>query len=182
MQLYDSEQNYGTITRYLHWIIAVGMIGMLTFGFLFSNGLLKGLGDGVAYFWHKNMGLTLGVFIILRILWRFKNTMPSLNIDIPTWQKRAARANVYLLYLMTILFPVSGASMTLARGVDVPVWGDLLIIPGFGPDMMLARIFHDAHSICAYLILASLSIHIGAAIHHHVILKNHILKRILGNN
>lgn len=182
MQIYDSEKNYGMITRYLHWIVAIGMIGMIIFGFLFSNGLLEGLGKGVAYYWHKNMGLTLAIFILVRILWRFRNTLPPLDITLPNWQKRAARMNVYLLYLLTILFPVSGACMTLFRGVDVPVWGDLITISAFEKNMMLSGLFHDTHEISAYLILLSLAIHIGAAIHHHFILKNHILKRMLGTH
>ena len=181
MCIRNTKDTYGSVAKFFHWLIAVLVFIMLAAGVSF-NYLPKGAFFSALMFIHKSTGVTILGLIILRLLWRWMNPLPNLPLSMPLWQKYAARSVHFLFYLLLIAMPITGIVMTLAAGYGVPFWGIATIhwdsIPKYKP---LSHLMADWHEYLAWTIVAFITLHTLAALKHHFIDKDNVLKRMWKN-
>ena len=76
--------------------------------------------------------------------------------------------------------PLSGIMMSQSAGIPVSFFG-LFEFPTFlDKDPSLAGFFKGIHGTVWILLVLAVIGHAGAALHHHFILKNDVLKRMTG--
>jgi cytochrome b561 len=128
---------------------------------------------------HRSMGLTILALTLFRLAWRWNTRIPPLPAELPLFQKFAARATEYILYVLLLLQPALGLLNTNARGrrVDFYFLGELP--PVVGPDKVLAKQAMAAHELVAYLILALVALHAAAALFHHFVRRDNVLSAML---
>jgi cytochrome b561 len=168
---------YTRTAKALHWLIALLIIGMLCMG-LYMNSLGFTPLKFQLYQLHKSIGITILLLVAFRLLWRFTNPAPMLPTHMPLWQKAAAHTTHTFLYILMFAMPISGYVMSDAGGYH-PNWFGLPvpILVGQNPD--LAKNLNLFHEYAAYAIWALLAAHIGAALYHHVIVRDDTLRRML---
>jgi cytochrome b561 len=95
------------------------------------------------------------------------------------FQKLAARATEYILYVLLLLQPALGLLNTNARGrrVDFYFLGELP--PVVGLDKILAKQAMVAHELVAYLLVALVALHAAAALFHHFVRRDNVLNAML---
>ncbi len=176
--LRNTKESYGSVSKFFHWLIALLVVIMLCAGVSFSY-LPKGNLFNTIMFIHKSTGVTILGLIILRLLWRWINPLPRLPMEMPFWQIAAARCVHFLFYLLLIAMPITGIVLTLAAGYQVPFWGiahiHLAIIIKYKP---LAELMDAWHEYLAWTIAAFLVIHTLAALTHHYVKKDNVLRRM----
>jgi cytochrome b561 len=125
------------------------------------------------------MGLTILGLTLFRLAWRWNARIPPLPAELPLFQKLAARATEYILYVLSLFQPALGVLNTNARGrlVDFYFLGELP--PVIGPDKMLAKRAMAAHELLAYLLVALIAVHAAAALFHHFVRRDNVLKAML---
>ncbi|THK41570.1 cytochrome b [Methylophaga sp. SB9B] len=169
-----NDARYDQVQIILHWIIAAMIFFMLGLG-LWMVGLpmqseLPPDEESVRAFWfllHKSMGITVAAFVILRIVWRLTHKAPPLPASIPTWQQRVSSLVHYLLYGLMIAMPITGYLQSMYSKYDTKLWG--ITLPRLAEADAVAReTFTDIHQILAYLFIAVLVLHIGAALKHRL--------------
>ena len=128
---------------------------------------------------HRSLGVTVFVLTLFRLGWRWHARIPSLPADLPAIQKMAARVAEYVLYALLLAQPVLGILNVNARGrrVDFFFLGELP--PIVGPDKVLAKQAIAAHQIVAYALLALIALHAAAALFHHFVRRDDVLKAML---
>lgn len=128
---------------------------------------------------HRSMGLTILALTLFRLAWRWNARIPPLPAELPPFQKFAARATEYVLYVLLLLQPALGLLNTNARGrrVDFYFLGELP--PVIGPDKVLAKQAMAAHEFVAYLLVALVALHAAAALFHHFVRRDNVLKAML---
>jgi cytochrome b561 len=172
----------GELTRYsrvaiaLHWAIAVLIIANLTIGLLHQS-LLKG-----TITLHKSIGMLVLALSILRLLWRLTHRSPPLPATVKRWEKGLAHAADWLLYALMILIPLSGWVFTSASPKRHPLdFFGLFPLPMFpvAQDKTVSSIVAERHEQLAYLMVALLLLHIGAALKHRFVDRDRTLDRML---
>ncbi|PZP38694.1 MAG: cytochrome b, partial [Pseudomonas fluorescens] len=93
----QSRETYTKTAKLLHWVLALGIIGMLCMG-LYMETLEFGALKFQLFQWHKSIGLTILMLVVVRLLWRFTNPAPMLPAHMPLWQKAAAHLTHAALY------------------------------------------------------------------------------------
>lgn len=128
---------------------------------------------------HRSMGLTILSLTLFRLAWRWNARIPPLPAELPLFQKLAARATEYILYLLLLLQPALGLLHTNARGqrVDFYFLGELPAV--VGPDKILAKQAMAAHELVAYLPMALVVLHAAAALFHHFVRRDNVLDAML---
>jgi cytochrome b561 len=128
---------------------------------------------------HRSMGLAILALTLFRLAWRWNARIPLLPAELPPFQKFAARATEYVLYVLLLLQPALGLLNTNARGrrVDFYFLGELP--PVIGPDKVLAKQAMAAHEFVAYLLVALVALHVAAALFHHFVRRDNVLKAML---
>ncbi|WP_341793843.1 MULTISPECIES: cytochrome b [unclassified Rickettsia] len=176
MIIKNTENSYGLITKLFHWIMTVIIIIMIIVGFVMGD-LADQQQNLQLYALHKATGILVLSLVIVRLLWKFYNASVALPLDLPNWQKKAATININLLYILMLIMPVSGFLMTILANHDIDFYG-LFTIKSFMQDKQTAKIFKKIHESCALIFSALIILHILAALYHHFIRKDNVLKRM----
>jgi cytochrome b561 len=167
---------YGSVTRWLHWLIGIAFILMVIMGFVMGD-LPKSI-QATAYMLHKSTGTLLLGLVVLRFIWRMMNIEPLPSSGVPGWQIKAAKLNIWLLYVLMLLMPLSGFLMSFLGTYGVNFYG-LFNIGPWGDPQPIAKLFHEVHGVLPYVLIALFTTHVAGALHHHFILKDNTLRRML---
>jgi cytochrome b561 len=171
-------ERYTFVARSLHWLMAVIIFGLLALGFYMSD-LPLSPEKLQFYSWHKWAGVTVFLLVWLRLVWRVTHRPPALPDSMPRPLQWLAHAGHAALYVLMIIIPLSGWLMSSAKGVQT-VWFGVLPIPDLlGRDKELGNLLHEVHESLNVLLMLTLAGHIGAALWHHVVKKDDILRRML---
>lgn len=162
----------------LHWLVALGIIGTFALGFYMAD-LPLSPQKLKLYSWHKWAGVTLFMLAVLRLGWRITHPAPPLPGGTPAWQVLVAHVTHWALYFLMLAIPVSGWLMSSAQGFPV-VWFGIVPLPDLvGRDKALGELFLQMHVIMNYTLLALVVLHAAAALKHHFIDRDDILRRML---
>lgn len=177
MQITNTNDHFGLITILLHWIMAVLLIGLVIMG-LYMTWIPWSTTKLELYGWHKEYGILALFLVILRIIWRIQNVLPSLS-SLPTWEKIAARTVHVIFYLLMIVIPITGWLITSAAGLPVSFFG-LFVLPNLvSSNQENIALFETIHEWLNYGLIAIFCLHVSAALKHHFINKDDILRRII---
>jgi cytochrome b561 len=193
------KDRYTKTAIILHWLIALGIFGMLALGWfmtdlpreapkqstydLFNWGiytwqLSEEASPRTFYFnLHKSIGITLLFFIVIRVIWRISHKPPAALKSYKAWERKLSTGAHHLLYLLMLVVPFSGLIMSIASKYGVK-WFGLDFIAGID-SKPLREIFHEVHEIAGIIILLIIAIHILGALKHKFIDKDETMKRML---
>ncbi|MGQ3891360.1 cytochrome b [Legionella sp. CNM-4043-24] len=176
MRLKNSDDHFGLVAILLHWTMAILIIGLLALG-LYMVSLPISLQKLKLYGWHKEYGFLALALVIIRLFWRLLNTTPRLTL--PWFERIAARAVHWAFYLMMLAMPISGWLVTSAAGLPASFFG-LFTLPNLiAPNEALRPVFETAHEWIGYLLILTIILHASAALKHHFINKDDILRRMI---
>jgi cytochrome b561 len=160
----------------LHWLLALAIIGSFAVG-LYMTGLPFSVQRLKLYNWHKWAGVTILALSALRLLWRLAHRPPA-PPPMPAWQRRASAAAHGALYALFFAVPLAGWAYSSASGFPVVLFG-VLPLPDFVPvDRTLADALKPLHQWLAYGLAAVVGVHGVAALHHHFVLRDGLLRRM----
>jgi cytochrome b561 len=186
--LRNSLSTYGSVAKWLHWLIAAWVLAayaiIVYLDWRSDEFPLPGLN------YHKAVGFTILIPLTLRIVWRFVSPPPLLPAAMPIWQRRVSGLSHFLLYFLLLAMPLSGYFGN-GGGVDY----GFLRVPPFSRTAISAwlndsvgftfaeqnDVFDAFHYgiVGPYVFWVLILFHAAAAIYHHVVQKDDILKRML---
>jgi cytochrome b561 len=177
MQLKNDLTRYGAVAQVFHWLIVVLVVTQFVLAKR-AEGLSPVAKIGVLGT-HKSIGITILALVLLRLVWRLVNPVPPVPATTPRWQSLAAHGSHFLLYALLLVTPVLGWLMSSARAFSVS-WFGLVTLPDFiQPDKATFELLHDAHEAMALTLAAIALVHIAAALKHHFIDRDDVLRRML---
>jgi cytochrome b561 len=178
MQLKNSEDRYGVVTQMLHWAIVALIIVQFVLAER-ADELPRGMAKIATLAQHKSFGITILFLVLLRVVWRWMNPVPKIPNTLPRWQQLGAHISHYGLYVLLFATPLLGWTMSSARNFPVSYFG-LFTLPNLvAPDRTLYEFLHEAHEVAAKLIFGLAVLHAVAALKHHFIDKDNVLRRML---
>lgn len=170
-----ASDRYNRVARALHWIIAALIIGNL------AGGLLHDALEDVINLMplHKASGMTVLALSLARIAWRFTWRAPAYPAEMSGLEVFAARATHGVFYALMLAMPVTGWIMSSAGKYPLSWFGlfDLPKLPVSRDDPLYA-IGRGGHELLGWMFLALVILHVGAALRHHFILKDNVLRRM----
>ncbi|MBA4801090.1 MAG: cytochrome b [Euryhalocaulis sp.] len=180
-------RRYNAVAMTLHWLIAIAIIGMIFFGWWAGD--LPNSTQKLNYFQiHKSVGLTILVLSVARLIWRLTHKTPPYPEQMKAWEKTAATAVHWAFYVLIIAMPLAGWLMVSSSPLGIPTrffflfeWPHLPILPGLPRDTKetLDAVFENVHSKMAWVILALLALHVGAALKHQFVERIDLLQRMI---
>lgn len=182
MSLKNSAERFGSLTKFLHWIIFA--LFMVEFFLVYRREYFpKDSAEKAQYMLlHKSFGICVLFLALCMIATRFVGKHPLLPMNMSPLEIIAAKFTHFILYLVMLFMPVTGIGMSLIGGGKVSFFG-LVDLPNyFTKNEDLAGNLYYAHVWCSYVIIAFVSVHVLAALFHHFIRKDAILKRMLPFN
>lgn len=178
---------YGWVAIVLHWTIGLGILAMLVMGLAMTHGPLAPQQKFQLYQLHKSIGITILVAAVLRLLWRFTHRPPPLPGDMPRWEKGAAESTHVLLYALMIGMPLVGWALVSVAPLNIPTvlygvvpWPHIPLTAWFGWNKAQASgVLASVHAYGGYALIALFLLHAGAALRHHLVIRDGVLRRMI---
>ena len=178
MALRNTTRRWGAVAQLLHWLIVIFVITQFTLFALFDD-LPAGARKLTLLARHKSVGITILMLALLRLAWRSANPTPELPDTLKPYERRLARFTHGLLYGLLFAVPLAGWTASSARGFPVS-WFGLFTLPDLVPkNKGLYDTLLDTHAFLAWTLGAVAIIHLLAALKHHFVLKDDVLRRML---
>ncbi len=162
----------------LHWLMALLMIATFPLG-LYMSDLPLSPHKLRLYAYHKWIGMVILMLLVLRVFWRVTHRPPAFVAGLPRWQVLAAHTVHIALYALMLAVPLSGWLMSSALGFQVVLFGVLSIPDLIGADKALGHTLKSVHELLNYGLLTMVVLHVGAALQHHLMLRDDTLRRML---
>ncbi len=175
MQLKNTETHFGLISILFHWLMAILLIALLALG-LYMVRLPLSIEKLRLYGWHKEWGMLALLLVILRSIWRVSNIIP--HLEIPWWEALAARTVHFAFYVFMFAIPLTGWLMTSSSGLPVSFFGWFVFPDLISSHTDLIHLFKKTHKWLGYGLIAAIILHVCAALKHHFIDKDDILRRM----
>jgi len=176
MSLRDTTEQYGSLTKFLHWslliLVAIQFL-LASMMDLYPKGSAAKANVMVS---HETVGVLVIAAAVVFVLWRLSNPRPSLA-SLPAWQRYLARFTHGLIYLLIVLQPLSGILMVVNGDHGLHFFG-LTVGSGAGSEV-LKEIGETTHGIFPVLILIALGLHLVGALYHHFVARDDVLRRML---
>lgn len=184
MQIKNSKTRWGSISVSIHWLTAVFILSAIGVGLWIST--LEEGQPGAIELWlklmplHKSLGLTALIFVIARFIWltKFKERPERLAEESDLTHKMAELAHKALYFLMFTV-PLMGWFASMGNGAKTFFWGWFQIPNFIEKSKMSVTVFYWTHYYLAWALIILLVAHIGAALWHHFVIKDNILRRML---
>jgi cytochrome b561 len=162
----------------LHWLIGLMILCSLGLG-LYMVELSLTPTKLRLYSWHKWAGVTIFTLVLVRCLWRLTHAAPPLPADMPRWQQLVAEGTHYLLYALMIAIPLTGWLMSSAKGFQTVYFGVLPIPDLLDKNKELGDTLALVHKLLNFTMIGLIIAHAAAALKHHFVDKDQILRRML---
>ncbi len=174
----DALNRYSRTAVWLHWIIAILIITNI--GLVELSEDLSREARAPYMDLHKAIGISVLVFSLLRLIWRFGHKPPPLPDGMAGWQRLLASTTHFLFYVLMIGLPLSGwiwmstypAPIGFFGLFEIPLW------PVEG-QKALQEILHEGHEIGGRIMFLLIILHVAAAFYHQFLLRDKLLNRML---
>lgn len=176
--LQNTERAWGAVTKSFHWLVAILILGQLVLGTIAEEARVSPLKLDL-FVWHKSIGVSILLLVILRVAWRLKNPPPTAPAGIAIWEERLAKVGHGLLYLLMVVVPLTGWWVSDTSRIPFRLYWTVPVPDLMAPDRDLSELAADAHGLLTKLLLAVVVVHILAALRHHFLLRNDTLLRML---
>ncbi|MFN2098486.1 cytochrome b [Altererythrobacter sp. MF3-039] len=182
MALSNTETRWGAVSKWLHWLIAL-LIIVASLIMWHANDSTYWFKSNVRIFlewvhWHKALGLIAFALILFRLWWRRRQPVPQTD-DLTDFEERWSSRVHWAFYALMIALPITGWLSSSLFGSTVNVFG-LFVIPPITPENKeLVGPFYWAHFVMAWALTALVVFHIGAALYHHFVKRDRVLKSML---
>ncbi|MGG4603675.1 cytochrome b [Paenalcaligenes sp. Me131] len=173
----DNHERYGLVSRVLHW----GMGAIFLWQFV-GMGLLIILGETpLTYFFlgtHGPLGAVLFVLIMLRLGWLGRNAR-SRPQPADTCNGKLASLGHKLLYALMLIVPLLALLRSYGSGRAFAPFGISLWEASEPKISWMISVGNAAHGVLAWLLLALIVGHVGAAISHKAIKRDQVWSRMV---
>ena len=185
MALGNTRTGWGWPARLLHWLMAGLILFQLGLG-LYMDDVADIVRQFALYQTHKSWGFVIFVLALVRIGWRLTHPAPALPADMSPLEATLARGAHLALYVLIVATPLSGWLMASAStlqeqfGIRNMVFGLFALPDPFQPGSdSLEALFRSIHASCAYGMAVILIGHVGAALRHHFVRRDAVLRRMV---
>jgi cytochrome b561 len=172
--LLGPSRRYDLFTRTLHWIFASIIIYTMIAGFslhIISN---QALWKFVAML-NMSLATCLIPLFPVRYIWSFFRPEVGLPISVSSTQSALAHLVHSLIYVLTATVLVSGILMT----PDGYWFFNVIHLPTPFTKGPVVDHWFVAHKVSCYALALLVVVHIGAALKHHFVNRNSVLRRML---
>ncbi len=172
-----NPSRYNPVSMALHWLLALLILGSLGVG-LYMTSLPFSPTRLRLYNWHKWAGMVILTLSAARLLWRLRYPPPA-DLPMPAWQSRAAHSAHLALYILFFAVPLSGWAYSSAAGFPIVLFGVVPLPDWVAVNRELADNLKPLHHWLAYSLGGVVSLHVAAALKHHLIDRDTLLQRML---
>ncbi len=169
---------YSTLSKIIHWLTAIIVIGIIPGGIAMSE-LDEGPLQNLLFDLHRSFGVAVFFLALCRVLVRRLYGVPAPYEGLTRFERIASTAAHHTLLALLFVMPLLGWMMMSTYRAEVSVFG-LFILPNILPEnRAVYDVLAEIHGAGGMLMAAIIIIHAGAGLMHHYVRRDGVLQRML---
>jgi cytochrome b561 len=128
--------------------------------------------------WHLGVGMVIVLLVLVRLLWRGAHGAPPQPDSVAPALRAIARLTHCLLYILLLAVPLMGWANASSRNWPVTLLAFMPMPPLSPAGSSVGHALGDWHRNFAWVLLALIALHIGAALFHQWVLRDRTLARM----
>lgn len=173
----NSQDNWGSLARGLHWLLAVLIFVQAVLGWI-AHEMDRSPGKITLMTAHKSLGITILMLIAVRLAWRWINPTPDPPPGSKSWEILLARLTHAAIYLSVIGVALSGWLTASTSIIAWKFWWAFQWPRLSGPNPDLHELSGEVHETLVTALAGLLIVHTAAAFKHHFIDRDQVLLRM----
>ena len=169
---------YSPLSKWIHWITALCVLGIIPGGILMTHMEEGPLQDQI-FDMHRSFGVLVFALAVIRVAARRMFGTPAPHESLTPLERRASVAVHHSLLALIFVMPVLGVVMTSFYGEGVNVFGLFTLPQLFPKSEPIYDALAAAHGWLGYLMAALILSHLGGAIMHTFVKRDGVLQRML---
>jgi len=164
----EKPKRYSPLWVSLHWLIALLIGAIFILGFSTRNASFETY--PIIINWHMLLGSAVLILMLVRIFVRSRSLHPEPADAGHPLLNTIGVATHHLLYTLAILMPLTGMTLALSynlTGLPLPT-----------PPVLISRWIPVIHLWTAIGLGLLIALHVGAALYHQFLRKDHLLTRM----
>jgi cytochrome b561 len=170
--------HYPGTSKLLHWLVAACVLTTAPVAIAMTR-VSKGQIQDILYNFHKSLGVLILILMILRIINRLAVGALTAAPEIDPWQQTASSVVHTSFYVLLIAMPIVGYIANSAYGAPLSFFGLFELPQLVSKNEALATQLFTIHRWVGWLVILLVLIHVSAALYHHFIRGDSVLKRML---
>lgn len=170
--------HFSAPTKILHWLTAVLVLVAFIYGLGGSEERVYSTARDFDRQLHETLGLAVLALVVLRMLWRVVDDRPA-PLSAIAWLNRSARVVQVALYVLLFAVPVTAIVGAWLEGHALTLLAGVAIRPPMGQSHALGAKIAEVHTWLGDAVVWLAGAHAGAALFHHYILKDGVLRSML---
>ncbi|MCF6443501.1 cytochrome b/b6 domain-containing protein [Nereida sp. MMG025] len=191
MAIANTATRYGSVARFFHWTIAIGIFTVIPLGVIAHN-LSLGIKAGTAssetiqltatlFSLHKTIGLVIFFTALARIFWAVTQPKPAPLARHKGWEHTLSAVVHWLLYGSLVLVPLTGWIHHASTSGFAPIWWPFgQSLPFVAQTAQVAEVTANLHLLFERVMVIALALHIAGALKHHFVDRDDTLRRMAG--
>ena len=176
MQIRNSNNAYGAVSRFFHWIMALAIFAMFGLGLWMVELDLYDPWYKAAPYLHQSFGIILLAMLLARLIWRQIN-LRSDDSYLSPFERRMSHLVHLTFYALLAIMMTAGYLILTVDGRSIDVFG-LFPVPSLYEHKGLEETAGLVHQYLAYMIILLAVIHMFAALKHHFVNHDATLSRM----
>ena len=172
-----AAERYGGVAQALHWATAILVLVAFIYGPGGSEQRVYSAARDFDRQLHETLGLTVLTLVALRLLWRTVDTRPE--PESTPWMRTLARVTHGALYLLLFAVPFTAIAGAWLEGHPLTLLGGVRLPPLLAERHSLGSAIAEAHTWLGDAILWVAGAHGAAALYHHFVLRDRVLRSML---
>jgi cytochrome b561 len=173
-----STTRYGAIAQVLHWLTAILILVAFLYGPGGSEQRVYSAARDAERQLHETLGVCVLVLVALRLAWRALDTRPE-PVQVARWMGLAAKVVQAALYLLMFAVPLTAIAGAWLEGHPLTLLGGVHVGPWLAESHDLGGSISELHTWLGDAILWIAGLHALAALYHHYVLKDGVLRSML---
>ena len=178
MAAFGTRLRYGTAAQFFHWVTAILVLAAFAYGPGGSEQRVYSLAKDFDRQLHETLGLAVLALAVTRLVWRAFDVNPE-EPDAPQWMKRSSRLAQATLYVLLLLIPLTAISGAWLEGHPLTLLGGVRIGPWLAEAHAVGSAIASVHTWLGDAILWVAGLHAAAALYHHFVLRDGVLRSML---
>jgi len=177
---------FSNIAISLHWLMAFLIVAMLALGkFMVGLDQTDPLRFSLVQ-WHKTVGILILLLAVGRLIWRVTHVSPPHPANAPAWERLASSVSHVVLYALLFIAPITGWMLVSVSPLDIDTllfnvipWPHIPWLDNIVDKQAATKLFEEVHEIATGILIALLLLHVAAALKHHFVDKDTVMRRML---
>ncbi|MDE2227626.1 MAG: cytochrome b [Alphaproteobacteria bacterium] len=169
---------YSPAAKVLHWLVVALIAVQLALGWLMP-GARRTTPPDLLNNGHMSFGVIILAVIVIRAAWRAVAGPPAPEAGMPRWQIAAAHWTHLALYGLVFALVFSGWANAAAHNWPIALFWPVTLPTLLPAGAAWVRDLGELHETIVWVLLGFVGLHVAAALGHHFILGDNVLRRML---